>query len=176
MVILVILLLFKKICPWKNLSKVKVEIMIRGRGEAAAKGASSTNLRHSLSLMLLLLLLLWIFYLCCYHSNLPHTASRPPQALSPPDPLYWRQPKITKNNRKFISTSNMGGWKNFYIICAGLINVDNASHICVMSLLMKGYWADMSNTYHWVAPTHYVQIFQIGPLGIWCIGTNESSN
>ena len=156
--------------------------MIRGRGEATAKGASSTNLRHSLSLMLLLLLLLWIFYLCCYHSfcyfssNLPHTASLPPLTLSPPDPLYWRQPKITKNNRKFISTSNMGGWKNFYIICAGLINVDNASHICVMSLLMKGYWADMSNTYHWAAPTHYVQIFQIGPLGIWCIGTNKSSN
>ena len=98
--------------------------MIRGRGEATAKGASSTNLRHSLSLMLLLLLLLWIFYLCCYHSfcyfssNLPHTASLPPLTLSPPDPLYWRQPKITKNNRKFISTSNMGGLKELlYHLC-----------------------------------------------------------
>ena len=117
-------MLLKRFCPWKNLSKVKVEIMIRGRGEATAKGASSTNLRHSLSLMLLLLLLLLIFYLCCYHSfcyfssNLPHTASRPPLTLSPPDPLYWRQPKITKNNRKFISTSNMGGLKELlYHLC-----------------------------------------------------------
>ena len=139
--------------------------MIRGRGEAAAKGASSTNLRHSLSLMLLLLLL--IFYLCCYHSfcyfssNLPHTASLPPLTLSPPDPLYWRQPKITKNYRKFILTSNMGGLKELLYHLCRFNKCCNASHICVMSLLMKGYWPDMSNTYHWAAPMHDVQIFMV---------------